>query len=100
MAAQAYDEQLLAALRRHVLEPLARSCEADLRLHLVHFPRPIAVPLHRSSLLQARTLLLAEARCDSDFCLSYAYSDSDFCHLYAYCLLCARRRAIMQVRRR
>lgn len=36
---QAYDEELLGALRQHVLEPLARSCEYELRVHLVSRPR-------------------------------------------------------------
>ena len=44
MAVQAFDEQLLAALRRHILEPLARSCEADLRLHLVRASPPPPPP--------------------------------------------------------
>ncbi|KAK9842285.1 hypothetical protein WJX81_004630 [Elliptochloris bilobata] len=41
---QAHDELLLAALRRHVLEPLVRSCEADLRLHLAAAERAGAPP--------------------------------------------------------
>lgn len=36
---QAYDEELLGVLRQHVLEPLARSCEYELRIHLVSHPR-------------------------------------------------------------
>ena len=36
---QAYDEELLGVLRQHVLEPLARSCEYELRIHLVGRPR-------------------------------------------------------------
>lgn len=73
MAAQAYDEQLLGALRRHVLEPLARSCEADLRLHLVHFLGPIAAPLNRSSLPQTRMVPAA------GFCWRKSRSEGRHC---------------------